>query len=144
MSRTPSLTSMLVMSLAVAGLTGCNGDTMTNPSDLPPQTLTGSGSLPVFSFAVVPVPIDRQGTISAIVDWNILTNDLDALLLRGTCTGLQFESVAGCRSDDAIGFDRTFSKPAFFEVDVMPGDHTLVVVNRGPFDDVYVYRVNLQ
>ncbi len=83
MPRTQTLTSMLVVAYAVAGLTGCDGDNGVGPSGMP-LVLEGTGAIPAFSIAVVLVPIiDRQGELFALVDWNNFLNDMDSMLLRG-------------------------------------------------------------
>lgn len=143
MPRTQSRTSMLVMALAVAGLTGCGGDSGVSPSDLPPQNMQFNSAIPPFSVGAIPIPINRQGQIFVTLDWNIYVNDLDMEFFRGTCTSIQYETVAGCRKEDAIGYDRSLNRPALFDVPVTPGDHTLMVVHHGPTDDVYAVWITL-
>ena len=143
MPRTQTLTSMLVVAYAVAGLTGCDGDNGVGPSSMP-LVLEGTRAIPAFSIAVVLVPIDRQGELFALVDWNNFLNDMDSMLLRGNCTPTQVrDGAAGCRNEDALGFDRSFSRPAFFDARVTPGAHTLVVTNFGRTDDTFFYRLDL-
>ena len=143
MPRTQNRTSMLVMALAVAGLTGCGGDSGVSPSDLPPQNMQFTSAIPPFSVGAIPIPIDRQGQIFVTLDWNFYINDLDLEFFRGTCTSIQYETVAGCRQEDAIGYDRSLNRPALFDVPVTPGDHTLMVLHHGPADDVYAVWITL-
>ena len=143
MPRTQSRTSMLVMALAVAGLTGCGGDSGVSPSDLPPQNMQFNSAIPPFSVGAIPIPINRQGQIFVTLDWNYYLNDLDMEFFRGTCTSIQYETVAGCRQEDAIGYDRSLNRPALFDIPVTPGDHTLMVLHHGPVDDVYAVWITL-
>ena len=143
MPRTQSRTAMLVMALAVAGLTGCGGDSGVSPSDLPPQNMQFTSAIPPFSVGAIPIPIDRQGRIFVTLDWNFYINDLDLEFFRGTCTSIQYETVAGCRQEDAIGYDRSLNRPALLDVLVTPGGHTLMVLHHGPADDVYAVWITL-
>ena len=143
MPRTQSRTAMLIMALAVAGLTGCGGDSGVSPSDLPPQNMQFNSAIPPFSVGAIPIPIDRQGRIFVTLDWNFYINDLDLEFFRGTCTSIQYETVAGCRQEDAIGYDRSLNRPAVLDVPVTPGDHTLMVLHHGPVDDVYAVWITL-
>ena len=143
MPRTQSRTSMLVMALAVAGFTGCGGDSGVSPSDLPPQNSQQNAAMPAFTLVAIPIPVNRQGQIFVTLDWQYSPNDFDLEFFRGTCTAIQYEQVAGCRQEDAIGYDRSLNRPALFDIPVTPGDHTLIVLHHGPVDDVYALWITL-
>ena len=143
MPPTQSRTSMLVMALAVAGLTGCGGDSGVSPSDLPPQNMQFNSAIPPFSVGAIPIPINRQGQIFVTLDWQFSLNDFDLEFFRGTCTSIQYETVAGCRKEDSIAYDRSLNRPALFDVPVTPGDHTLMVLHHGPVDDVYALWITV-
>ena len=141
MPRMQRLTSMLVVAYAVAGLTGCDGGT--GPSAMP-QVVEGNIILPAISLTAVSFQIDRQGTLSSVVNWNNFFNDIDSGLLQGTCTPTQVQAdEAGCRVEDALGFDNTSRRPSVFDALVTPGRHTLLLYNFGFSADTCFYRLEI-
>ena len=139
--------NLLDVAYAVAGLTGCGGDKGLSPSAI---TLIREGSevLPARSTFIVPFSIEREGQLFTRVDWNNRSNELNAAVLRGTCTATQVVlGEAGCSTDpsdgDTRGANFASQRPLLFDWPVMPGDHTLVVINLGVSDDIFFYRLDL-
>ena len=134
MPRMQRLTSMLVVAYAVAGLTGCDGG-------IEPK---GDQMIRAISLTAVSFQIDRQGTLSSVVNWNNFFNDIDSGLLQGTCTPTQVQAdEAGCRVEDALGFDNTSRRPSVFDALVTPGRHTLLLYNFGFSADTCFYRLEI-
>ena len=95
MTRITSLTSILLMALATFG---CDGDSVTAPTDMS-QVLQNTVSLPSLSIALVPnIQISTDGTLTAEVTWFNILNDIDSGLWAGNCTGAEVAAqVEGCR-----------------------------------------------
>ena len=110
-----------------------------------PQVVEGTVNLAAFfDITVVPVQINRQGTLSSRVDWTNAANDIDSGLLRGTCSVAQIVAEAtGCREEDGLAFEDSLNKPSEFTAPVTPGDHTLVLFNYGDFPDTVSYRLEV-
>ena len=141
MSRIRSLTSMLAVTCALAGL-GCGG-TLMEPSGMG-LIAQGNVALQAGSFAAVPVQVNRSGTLTSIVNWNDFFNDIDTWLLRGTCMPAQVAAdEVGCRRQDTLAVDDSQRRPSVLTASVTPGAHTLVLFHFGSITDIVTYSIEV-
>ena len=141
MTKTHSLTSMLVVVYAVVGLAGC--DSATAPSSMP-QVVEGTLDLQPVTFDVITIQVNRDGTFSSNVNWNDANNDIDSALVRGTCTVDQINAEAeGCRQEDTLALEDSLAKPSVFTAQVTAGTHTVGLFNLGPGADTLSYRFEI-
>lgn len=143
MTRIRSLASILLVVGAVVGLTGCDGDSGMAPSSMP-QVVEGTVDLEPFTFDVVNVQVERDGTFSSTVNWNDANNDINTGLAPGTCTVVQIlTDAAGCGEEAVVAGDESLDKPSVFTAQVTAGAHTVALFNDGPGADTLTYRFEI-
>ena len=145
MTRIRSLASILLVVGAVVGLTGCDGDSGMAPSSMP-QVVEGTVDLEPSTFDVVHVQVERDGTFSSTVNWNDANNDINTVLVTGTCTVVQIlTDAAGCGEETApfVADDESLDKPSVLTAQVTAGAHTVGLFNEGPGADTLTYRFEI-
>ena len=140
MTRITSLTSILLMALATFG---CDGDSVTAPSDMS-EVFQSTVSLPSLSIALKnDIQISVDGTLTAEITWFNVLNDIDSGLWSGNCTGAEVSAqVEGCRYPlDALVLDESTRRTSNFSTPVTAGTYTLMIRNHGAFADTASYRL---
>jgi len=84
----------------------------------------------------------EAGTLTVTVDWTLSSNDVDALLARGSCTPDQFNTDQ-CQ---IVTFSvSTTAKPEKLTAPgLSAGAYTLLIGNAGPDDESLAFQVVLQ
>ena len=124
----------------VATLSACGGPTG------PSNNAVSSGSLTIAAgdFSVVAFTLDSRTALRTQIDWTVPLNDVDAFLLRGTCSRDDVLNAKPACTMDAVvvGAATGVTKPELFTTAALdPGPYTLLVVNRGSQNDTCNYQV---
>ena len=137
------------LALALAALLpGCGSDAVSTPPTPPPPpapvtTVIGEGSysgLEPQAGAMATFATARTGDLEIVLDWTLVDNDLDALLLRGECTPEQL--IALQCSVGAIA--DTSDKPERFGIANAPaGTYTFYVINLGATTESFSFQILL-
>jgi hypothetical protein len=127
----------------VSSLSACGGTKgPTTPSD--DEVSAGSAAIAAGDFAVVAFTLTSRVPLRTQIDWSVAANDLDAFLIRGTCSRTDvLNALPGCTMDAVVlGSATGVTKPEVFTTTALdPGPYTLLVVNRGSQNDTCNYRV---
>ena len=146
--RRPSIVAVI----AVAALMAACGETVNppptppspTPTPLPPPRVIveGADSLEAgFIGQLAPFVTTLPGRIDATVDWTFATNDVDALLVRGTCSFEQLEAGECAVLGAAMS---STAKPEKVSVpNVAPGTYTFFIANMGPEDESVSFQIVL-
>ena len=134
--------SLLMLTL-VALVSACGGSS--GPTS-PGNNAVSSGSLTIApgDFSVVAFTLDARAPLRAQIDWTVPANDVDAFLLRGTCSRDDvLNAKPSCVMDAVVvGSGTGVAKPELFTTAALdPGPYTLLVVNRGSQNDTCNYQV---
>ena len=133
---------LLVLSF-LAPLAACGGSGgPTGPSS--GTVSSGSMTITPGDFAVVAFTLDSRAPLRTQVDWSVPANDVDAFLIRGTCSRDDVLTAKPACTMDAVvvGAGTGITKPESFTTTALdPGPYTLLVVNRGSQNDTCNYQV---
>ena len=108
------------------------------------ELTSGTMAIAAGDFLVASLSLDTRAPLQTQVDWSVIANDLDAFLIRGTCSRDDIISAKPACTMDAVfvGSGTGTTKPeTFTTAAVDPGAYTLLVVNRGSQDDTCSFRV---
>jgi hypothetical protein len=146
-----SAARFLSLALLGAGLPGCGGGNSSTapvpPPTAPPPAVTtllqeGSFSgLGARILASVPFDTTATGTIEATVDWTFATDNVEAYLVRGTCTVDQFNNLT---CPFAAFSESPTAKPERIRATSQaPGSFNLYIGNRGPAEEAVSFQIFL-
>lgn len=150
--RVLSLIALIVV------LPGCGGGDKSptdpqTPTPTPPPVRsvidTGSGSLSLDHFVVIPFTTSGVGTLDATVDWTFASDLLLMYITQGNCTGDQFAAEAcpdqpACECRFAVRSENQSQKPRVMTLaNAAAGPYTLIVWNLGPSDESISYTIAL-
>jgi hypothetical protein len=141
--------------LAIA-LTGCGGDSApVAPTPSPTPTRTPAPrvlsyqpvwELPSGFYIADDFSIPSAGTVTATVDWQSGSNNVDVYITRHPCTpAIFFSGGKTCRILDRD--DRPNAKPAVASFEAKAGDvgpARIFIVNKGPADEQGSFIIELQ
>jgi hypothetical protein len=120
----------LLCSTLVWGASACGSasPTMPNTTNLPPLNYTGIGINGVF---VTDIKVTVTGTLIAIVDWSLSSDDIEVYVTNPTCN----ETLAGVvrQSCTLLGStNNPTEKPKRLTMSISPGIYRVYVANFGP------------
>jgi hypothetical protein len=110
---------------------------------------SGSTTLVVEEFVVLPFTASGAGALDATVDWTFASNLLVMYITQGECTGAQFADDAcpddpACACRFAVRSENPFIKPRVLTLaNAAAGPYTLIVWNLGPSDESISFQVGL-
>jgi hypothetical protein len=131
----------IIAAAVLLPLMACGG-TSTGPS--PNEVSAGSMAITSGEFIVTSFNLDARAPLHVQVDWSNTSNDLDAFLIRGTCSRDDVLTAKPACTMDAVfvGAGTGTTKPeTFTTAAVEAGAYTLLVVNRGAGNDSCNFKV---
>lgn len=137
-------------------LTGCGSDSVPvaptpspTPNPTPPPRVISYQpvwELPSGFYIADDFSIPSAGTVTATVDWQSGSNNVDVYITRNPCLpSIFFSSGRGCRVYDSD--ERPNAKPAVATFAAGPGDvgpARIFIVNKGPADEKGSFIIELQ
>ena len=139
-----------VLAAIAVGLAGCGSDgspaqatppTTTAPGPTETVVAAGTSALRARTAGLVAFETTASGTLDATVDWTDTFNEVDVYMMRGPCTGAQWN--ANQCAFMAWSESREFKPERLRMVGVLPGSYVLAVVNRGPGEESIAFQVVL-
>jgi len=150
MLRDKALWGYLVAGVLVSGLAACGGSggpptggtpVVTQPPTPPPPTVIAQRNgyrLPVLNLGDIGFTTTSVGTVEAVVDWTLASNDVDVYITR-TCT---FEQFIAEQCTVLAFSESTTAKPERPRAANVPaGSYTLWIGNVGPTEESISFQV---
>jgi uncharacterized protein YfaP (DUF2135 family) len=142
-----SLRLVLAAAVLLAPACGSDGPT-TPPATVPPAPTTtvvaqGSGAVPFAELRSVQFTTAASGRLEVVVDWTFASNDVDMVLVKGTCTDAEIFD-GRCDAKALATAESATAKPERLSAaGTTAGTYTLYVANFGPGDESISYQVLL-
>ena len=136
----------LAVSLAACGGGSSSPTTQSTPrpTPTPPPPVVvaqGGGTLPAEFVTLRAFTTTVAGSLTATVDWTLVTNDMDIYLVSGTCT---FDQFFAQQCPVLALSESSTAKPEQVTVAQAPaGSYTLFAYNVGPGDESWSFQVVL-
>jgi hypothetical protein len=134
----------LIAAVLLMPLLACGGNSSGPNSPTPNEVSAGSMAIAAGDFLATSFTLDTRTPLQTQIDWTVPSNDLDAFLIRGTCSRDDFLNARpACTMEAAVvGAATGTTKPeSFTTAAVDAGSYTLLIVNGGSSGDTCTFRV---